>query len=62
MIIYHQNNVAAFAGNHVYYWVGQPIIQAYRISATSAAPTEVLISQARSLSRFVFSRMFGRVN
>ena len=27
MIIYHQNNVAGFAGNHVMYWPTQPLVQ-----------------------------------
>lgn len=36
MIIYHQNNVAAFAGNYTWYWQFQPIIYS-RISVTSAA-------------------------
>ena len=36
MIIHHQNNVAAFAGAHVFYWMLQPLFQ-YRISVTTAA-------------------------
>jgi hypothetical protein len=36
MTIYHQNNIAAFAGNHIFYWVGQPLFH-QRISITSAA-------------------------
>jgi hypothetical protein len=61
MIIHHQNNVAAFAGNHVVYWVGQPLFQ-WRISITSGAAGVDLIAQARSISRLVFSRTWGRVN
>ena len=38
MIIYHQRNIAAFAGNHIVYWIGQPLrIRQHRISVTSAA-------------------------
>lgn len=37
MIIYHQSNVAAFAGNYTFYWMGQPLLQS-RISVTTAAP------------------------
>ena len=37
MIVYHQNNVAAFKGGHVWYWPTQPlVIQHQRISVTSA--------------------------
>ncbi len=60
MIIQHQNNVAAFAGNHVVYWVGQPLFQ-WRISA-AVAVTDVLISQFRQKFRGVSSRVWGRVN
>jgi len=38
VIVYHQNNVAAFAGNHVFYFLPNQIIAA-RMSITSAAPT-----------------------
>lgn len=61
MIIHHQTNVAAFAGNHVVYWIGQPLFQ-YRVSITTAAAANNEIEQARSVSRFVFPRVFGRVN
>ncbi len=61
MIIHHQNNIAAFAGNHVIYWVGQPLFQ-FRISITSAAAAEVLISQFRQKFRGVPARLWGRVN
>lgn len=61
MIIHHQNNVAAFAGNHVWYWVGQPLFQ-WRISVTTAVGGAVLISQFCSLFRAVPTRIFGRVN
>ena len=61
MIIHHQSNVAAFAGNHVYYWIGQPLFQS-RISATTAPPANTEIEQARASFRFVFPRVFGRVN
>lgn len=60
MIIYHQNNIAAFAGNHVIYWLFQPL--SFRISKTSAGAANNEIEQARSLMRFVHSRIFGRVN
>lgn len=38
MIILHQTNVGAFAGNHVFYWPTQPLM-AGQISITSAPPT-----------------------
>lgn len=41
MIIHHQNNLSAFAGNHVVYWVGQPMLQ-YRIAKTSAILINIL--------------------
>lgn len=44
MIIYHQENVAAFAGNHTWYFQFQPILQS-RISATSAVPAGAIINQ-----------------
>ncbi len=63
MIIYHQNNVAAFAGNHVWYWPLQPLGQLFhRVGVTPAAGGAVLISQARTVSRFVSARVYGRVN
>lgn len=58
-MIYHQKNIAAFKGAHVYYWgvVNQ------RISADGGAgPSDELIAQAKSMSRFTFARVFGRVN
>ena len=61
MIIYHHSNIAAFAGNHRYWWVGQPLF-GFRISITSAAPANEEIEQARAVMRFVHSRVFGRVN
>ena len=36
MIIYHQDNVAAFAGAHTWYWLLNPLLF-QRISVTSAA-------------------------
>ncbi len=36
MIIYHQNNVAAFVGAHTWYWSLNPITK-QRISVTTAA-------------------------
>lgn len=62
MIVYHQDNIAAFAGNHTFYWIGQPIIQSGRITLTSAAAANEEIEQARSIHRFMYSRIFGRVN
>jgi len=61
MIIYHQDNVAGFAGAHTYYWVGQPMFGG-RVSVTTAAPSNEEIEQTRSVMRFVYSRIFGRVN
>ena len=42
MIIYHQNNVAAFAGNHVVYWVGQPLLR-YQINNTSSTKISLVV-------------------
>jgi hypothetical protein len=61
MIIYHQSNIAAFAGNHVFYWIGQPFLHP-RITITSAAAAVTLIAQSRTVSRFVSARVYGRVN
>ncbi len=36
MIIYHQNNVAAFVGAHTWYWSLNPITK-QRIAVTTAA-------------------------
>lgn len=61
MIIRHQNNVAAFAGNYI----SLPSLQgiaAQQISITTAAAANDEIEQARSIMRFVFSRLFSRVN
>jgi len=61
VIVYHQRNVAAFAGNTVWYWPTQPLL-GWQISKTTAAAASVLVSQSRSGFRFVFSRVYGRVN
>jgi len=39
MIVQHQNNVAAFAGNHVAFWAGQPLFLRAPVTATSITPT-----------------------
>jgi hypothetical protein len=44
MIIYHQRNVAAFAGNHINWWLPQQLIIS-RVSITSAAPTEEMFGR-----------------
>jgi len=63
MIIYHQNNVGGFAGAHTWYWQFQPVGQhQQRVSITSAAAANQLIEQARSVARFTFTRLFGRIN
>lgn len=59
MIIYHQSNVATFAGNHTLY--ATAFVQS-RISATSAGAGPSLIVQMRGIQRFVSSRIFGRIN
>ena len=61
MIIYHQNNLAAFAGNIKGMWQFQPFMT-HRISVTSAAALNNTIEQSRANMRFVASRLFGRVN
>lgn len=60
MIFHQQTNIAAFAGNFRPIWIFQPFRQF--ISLTSAGPSVQLVAQARSVSRFVQSRTFGRVN
>ena len=62
MIVYHQNNVAAFAGNHVYYMLRPHGYASYLVSVTSAAPSVTIIAQARTVARFVQSRVYSRVN
>jgi len=61
VIIYHQSNVAAFVGGHIFYSPVQTILR-QRISVTTAAAANDEIEQSRSVFRFVFSRVFGRVN
>lgn len=61
MIIHHQDNIAAFGGAHTVYWPTQPL-GFQRVSVTTAAAANELIEQARSISRFTFTRIFGRVN
>lgn len=61
MIIHHQNNITAFAGNHTIYWLHQPLLY-QRISKTTAAGADVLIAQSRATFRFLFTRIHGRVN
>jgi hypothetical protein len=62
MIIYHQDNVAAFAGAHTSYVVAQQFWFQSRVSITAGAAANETIEQARSISRFTFSRVFGRIN
>lgn len=59
MIIYHQTNVAGFVGAHVRYGLNT---MTQRISKTSAAASNVLISQSRGVMRMVQGRVFGRIN
>lgn len=61
MIVRHQRNVAAFVGAHTTWFLPGQIVEGF-VSVTSAAPTNVTISQARSVGRFIFARVFGRVN
>jgi hypothetical protein len=58
MIIYHKNHAAAFTGAHITY----QLYPRQRTVVTTAAAANNLIEQSRSISRFVFSRVFGRVN
>jgi len=58
MIIYHKNHTAAFTGAHIIYQV----YPRQCITITSEAAANNMIEQARSISRFVFTRVFGRVN
>lgn len=43
MIIHHQTNVAAFAGNHRYWFLPNQII-VYRITASTAPPSGRIMS------------------
>jgi hypothetical protein len=62
VIIYHQRNVAAFAGNHTYWFLPKQV-QVTRVTAAGGAgPANNEIEQARGLFRFVHTRVFGRVN
>ena len=61
MIIYHQKNVAAVVNGHTYWFLPNQIV-ANRITVTSAAAANQLIEQARSIHRFVMTRVHGRVN
>lgn len=61
MIIWHQTKFAKQAGNHVRVDMLRTFV-INQIAATSAAPANEEIEQARSTMRFVFSRIFGRVN
>ena len=61
MIIHHQDNISAFAGAHTFYWPTQPLLF-QRIAITTAAAANEEIEQARSVMRFLFSRLWGRVN
>jgi hypothetical protein len=61
MIVKHQTNIAAFAGNHVQYWAFQ--LPAQQISSTTGGvPGPSLISQIKGMGRFVSARIFGRIN
>lgn len=49
MIIYHQNNIAAFAGNHIFYFQFQHLLHS-RISITAgAAPSGGLFMKQANL-------------
>ena len=56
MIIHHAR------ARNVYYWQTQPLLFSQSIGAGAAPPAVSLIAQARSVSRFVAARVFGRVN
>ncbi len=61
MIIYHQKHLAGFAGAHTYWFLpNQKIVT--RVAVAAGAPSNTTIEQARSIQRFVFSRVWGRVN
>jgi hypothetical protein len=61
VIIYHQNNIAAFAGAHIWYSPVQSVL-VQRITETSAAAAVTIVAQARSAHRFIMARVHGRVN
>jgi hypothetical protein len=61
VIIYHQDNVGGFSGAQTFYWGLQPLF-GQRATITTAAPANEEIEQSRSIMRFVFFRVFGRVN
>lgn len=43
MIIFHQDQVAAFAGAHTFYWPGQVLIQPDQVAAPPAATAARLL-------------------
>jgi len=57
-MIYLKNNIATFKGGLSRY----TSVRQQFISANTAALADSLIAQSKSISRFVFSRVFGRVN
>ena len=60
MIIYHQTNVGGLAGASIYYGTLTRYMVVYSETTAAAANTEIELS--RSTGRFIFSRLFGRVN
>ena len=57
MIIYHQNNIAAFAGNHVFYSPLQSFLL-QRVSITSAAAAGGLFLKQPDLTGLVVGGAF----
>lgn len=58
-MIYWNKNIGGFVGAQRFIIGGQPFVNSY--IASPVALTQ-LIQQARSISRFVFSGVFRRVN
>ena len=60
MIIYWKNHIAGKTGAHQILSKSFKLPQS--ISVTSAAATVTIIAQVRGVSRFVQTRVFGRIN
>ena len=59
MIIYHQNNVAAFVGAHTYYWPLQPLLYLYVSIALGPTPGGPTGSQPYQVYSHSYSYGYG---
>jgi hypothetical protein len=59
MILYHQNNVAKYVGNHIWYWPLQPLVQLHmRIGVTPGAAAGILLQLPTDM-RGGYNRLSG---